>query len=262
MRASLLQSLLVIAAVVSLGAGCGDEIHNYYGDDGTVVVPDGGGGPCDPACSATQTCLEGACVATSTLCSASNITGVCGSGTTCFMGGCVPTASLCSTATPTGPCPVSETCLQGTCTKTSELCSTANKTGKCPSGQTCQDGVCGIEGLEPCQQHVYTKQPMIGTRSGTTAPKTVVNGALVDPGDPSVGLTSWPTWKQKGQITVDGLKFRDSNGNGVLDPYEDWRLPEICRARDLVTRMNLDQKIGVMQESSVFGGSGTNDDLD
>jgi len=30
--------------------------------------------------------------------------------------------------------------------------------------------------------------------------------------------------KVKKLIEVDGLKFKDLNGNGKLDPYEDWRL--------------------------------------
>ncbi len=31
-------------------------------------------------------------------------------------------------------------------------------------------------------------------------------------------------------LEVDGYAFKDLNGNGVLDPYEDWRLPleETC----------------------------------
>ncbi len=38
-------------------------------------------------------------------------------------------------------------------------------------------------------------------------------------------------------ITVSGLKFRDLNKNGVLDRYEDWRLPVAQRVADLVSRM-------------------------
>lgn len=34
-------------------------------------------------------------------------------------------------------------------------------------------------------------------------------------------------------IQVDGLTFKDLNGNGVLDPYEDWRLSPEERAKDL-----------------------------
>lgn len=43
-------------------------------------------------------------------------------------------------------------------------------------------------------------------------------------------------------ITVDGLSFKDLNGNGQLDPYEDWRRPVAERVDDLVGRMSLEQK--------------------
>ena len=42
------------------------------------------------------------------------------------------------------------------------------------------------------------------------------------------------------------LRFRDLNGNGVLDPYEDWRLSPAERAEDLVGRMTPVEKIGLM----------------
>ncbi|HEY5978930.1 MAG TPA: glycoside hydrolase family 3 N-terminal domain-containing protein [Microlunatus sp.] len=47
-------------------------------------------------------------------------------------------------------------------------------------------------------------------------------------------------------ITADGLAFRDLNANGVLDPYEDWRLTPAERAADLVARMSPEEKIGLM----------------
>lgn len=50
----------------------------------------------------------------------------------------------------------------------------------------------------------------------------------------------------KPAIEVDGLRFRDLNDNGVLDPYEDWRLSPAERAADLVPRMSPDEKIGLM----------------
>ena len=52
--------------------------------------------------------------------------------------------------------------------------------------------------------------------------------------------------RSKGLIEVDGLKFKDLNGNGKLDPYEDWRLSSKERAKDLVSQMNLDEKVGMM----------------
>jgi beta-glucosidase len=47
-------------------------------------------------------------------------------------------------------------------------------------------------------------------------------------------------------VESDGLAFRDLNANGVLDPYEDWRLSPAERAADLVARMSPEEKIGLM----------------
>lgn len=52
--------------------------------------------------------------------------------------------------------------------------------------------------------------------------------------------------RSKPVIEADGLRFRDLNDNGVLDPYEDWRLRPDQRAADLVSRMSPDEKIGLM----------------
>jgi beta-glucosidase len=47
-------------------------------------------------------------------------------------------------------------------------------------------------------------------------------------------------------IEVDGLHFRDLDGDGELSPFEDWRLPAAERAADLVARMSPEEKIGLM----------------
>ena len=47
-------------------------------------------------------------------------------------------------------------------------------------------------------------------------------------------------------LRVSGLLFKDLNKNGQLDPYEDWRLPAETRARDLVSRMTIEEKAGLM----------------
>ncbi|WP_420138336.1 glycoside hydrolase family 3 protein [Sphingomonas sp.] len=52
-------------------------------------------------------------------------------------------------------------------------------------------------------------------------------------------------------LHVNGLAFRDLNRNGVLDPYEDWRLPTARRAADLLSRMTMDEKIGQMMHGSL-----------
>lgn len=52
--------------------------------------------------------------------------------------------------------------------------------------------------------------------------------------------------RSKGIIEVDGLKFKDLDGTGELKPYEDWRLSPQERAKDLVSRMNNEEKAGLM----------------
>lgn len=51
-------------------------------------------------------------------------------------------------------------------------------------------------------------------------------------------------------IESSGKRFRDLNRNGTLDPYEDWRLAPDARARDLVSRMTLEEKAGAMMHGT------------
>src|SRR4051794_2228126 len=51
-------------------------------------------------------------------------------------------------------------------------------------------------------------------------------------------------------IVKAGLRFRDLDANGVIDPYEDWRLLSAERARDLVGRMTLEEKAGMMMHGT------------
>jgi len=48
------------------------------------------------------------------------------------------------------------------------------------------------------------------------------------------------------QLTEDGFAFRDLNKNGCLDPYEDPRRPVEERVADLLARMTLEEKAGLM----------------
>src|SRR4051812_34868180 len=47
-------------------------------------------------------------------------------------------------------------------------------------------------------------------------------------------------------LEQDGHTFRDLNGNGRLDPYEDSRLPVEERVADLLAQMTLEEKVGLM----------------
>ena len=60
--------------------------------------------------------------------------------------------------------------------------------------------------------------------------------------------------RTKPVITVDGLRFKDLNADGSLEPYEDWRLSADERVKDLVARMTLAEKAGVMLIDTLNAG--------
>ncbi len=47
-------------------------------------------------------------------------------------------------------------------------------------------------------------------------------------------------------LSADGFAFKDLNKNGRLDKYEDWRLPVDERAKDLASKMSIEQIAGLM----------------
>nr|AGS53296.1 beta-glucosidase [uncultured bacterium contig00013] len=47
-------------------------------------------------------------------------------------------------------------------------------------------------------------------------------------------------------VEADGYAFKDLNRNGVLDPYEDWRLPAEVRAADLAGKLSVEEIAGLM----------------
>lgn len=47
-------------------------------------------------------------------------------------------------------------------------------------------------------------------------------------------------------LTINGKKFKDLNKNGKLDKYEDWRLSADERAKDLASKMSVEQIAGLM----------------
>lgn len=51
-------------------------------------------------------------------------------------------------------------------------------------------------------------------------------------------------------LKVDRYAFKDLNKNGVLDPYEDWRLSAEERAQDLASQLTLEDIAGLMLYSS------------
>ena len=58
-------------------------------------------------------------------------------------------------------------------------------------------------------------------------------------------------------IQTDGLYFKDLNGNGTLDVYEDWRQDVDARVADLLSQMTLDEKAGALLFACVAGQNGS-----
>lgn len=52
--------------------------------------------------------------------------------------------------------------------------------------------------------------------------------------------------KSKVLLELEGQSFRDLNGNGKLDVYEDINQPIEARVADLLSQMNLEEKVGMM----------------
>ena len=69
-------------------------------------------------------------------------------------------------------------------------------------------------------------------------------------GQPVIGA------RAKAVLTLDGKQFKDSNGNGRLDPYEDWRLPVSERIDNLVAQMTLEEKAGLMLINTLNADAG------
>jgi beta-glucosidase len=52
-------------------------------------------------------------------------------------------------------------------------------------------------------------------------------------------------------ISPDDIEFRDLNGNGVLDPFEDPRRTPEERTADLVGRLSIEEKVGLMFQTVI-----------
>ena len=52
----------------------------------------------------------------------------------------------------------------------------------------------------------------------------------------------------------EGVEYRDLNGNGRMDRYEDPRLDPASRVEDLLTRLSLEEKVGLMFQTVIEAG--------
>ena len=57
------------------------------------------------------------------------------------------------------------------------------------------------------------------------------------------------------KTSPDGVEYRDLNGNGRMDPFEDPRLPVEERVEDLLRRLSLQEKVGLMFQTVIEAGA-------
>ena len=77
-----------------------------------------------------------------------------------------------------------------------------------------------------------------------------VTGTMIASGTVAVSKPTSVQATVKPVITVGQNAFKDLNNNGKLDVYEDWRQPVAQRVEDLLSRMTLQEKAGIMQITS------------
>jgi beta-glucosidase len=89
---------------------------------------------------------------------------------------------------------------------------------------------------------------------------SLLGGALILLGTTALAAQDQPKieTRVKSTVHVGALVFKDLNANGILDPYEDWRLTPARRAADLVGRMTIPERAGIMMIDTLLAGcSGT-----
>lgn len=85
-------------------------------------------------------------------------------------------------------------------------------------------------------QALKASQPVIGVRTKTVLTQTV----------------TFPSQEPASVKTCSvTLQFKDLNGNGTLEPYEDWRNSATVRAADLLQRMSAGDKMNMMLHPSL-----------
>ena len=97
----------------------------------------------------------------------------------------------------------------------------------------------------------------------TTLSAALLGGCGSD-SDSSSDRYTQPTlgYRNVSLLTEDGYRFKDLNRDGALNPYEDWRLDSATRAGDLLARMSLAQKAGLMMHGTLSLNSAGRIDFD
>lgn len=97
----------------------------------------------------------------------------------------------------------------------------------------------------------YTVDAEIAGPKEYLEPKFYANGE----GEPTIGVT------YVGVIVEDGKYFKDSDNDKELDIFEDWRLDDETRAKDLVSKLPVSLKLSIQQVQMTLTPAGSYDEI-
>jgi len=110
----------------------------------------------------------------------------------------------------------------------------------------------------------YFKKIVMSSLVSSVAAAAIAGGAIAAPPSNSSGGGNPPAHSNaagkkapsveahvKPIIKIGQRQFRDLNANGKLDSYEDWRLSTKERVADILSRMSMEEKAGIMQITSL-----------
>ena len=97
----------------------------------------------------------------------------------------------------------------------------------------------------------------------TALTAALLSGCGSSDSEPTTSYTQ-PTlgYRSATLLTADGYSFKDLNKDSQVNPYEDWRLDSTTRAEDLLARMTLAQKAGLMMHGTLSLNSAGRIDFD
>lgn len=109
--------------------------------------------------------------------------------------------------------------------------------------------------IEPDHKMPFRPSRRAVTTVGAAAPLGVLlagNAAAAPPDHSNAGGRFAPSVEARVKpiLTRGKSEFRDLNGNGEIDDYENWRLPTKKRVADLLSKMTVEEKAGLLLISS------------